>query len=206
MEHWVEVNLYGDERVQDDILLHVLKPHVESLKRKAVLVTWHFFREPEIRFRVRLRNRSAKLEETKTLALLADSLRERGVISKWHFGNHGEKGQLFVGEEDRYGRNGWRIAQDYFNSGAETALRLLALKREGQLENPLWGKGLGNPWEGGNRNPWRGRRANPLDYHWSRYVHLFTNQVGFDIDEEAGLCSRQAARYRKVSKQFGMKW
>jgi hypothetical protein len=192
--------------VQNEILLDVLKPRVESLRKKGLLVTWRFFWEPEIRFRVRLKNKKTKAEETRAFAALADSLNKRGLISDWHFGNHGEKGQMYVGEEARYGRNGWKIAQDYFNYGAEIALRLLALKREKRLENPLWGKGLGNPWEGGTKNPWRGRHENPLVYHWSRYVHLFTNQFGFDVNDETKLCSRQSARYRRVSKEFRMKW
>ncbi len=98
------------------------------------------------------------------------------------------------------------MAQDYFRDGSETALRLLDLKRRSQLESPLWAKGLGNPWEGGQRNPWREREEDPLVYHWSRFVHLFSNQLGFDMEEEADLCEKQAERYRRVTKEFGMKW
>lgn len=205
MEHWVEVNLFAKPSVQDRILLNVLLPHVKAVRRKGALVTWHFFREPEIRFRTRLKSATAKARETRAIAALANSLHRRKLISKWHFGNHGEKGQLYVGEEGRYGKMGWLIAQDYFNSGSEIALRLLALKKRGKLENPLWAKGLGNTWEGGAKNPWKERQFNPLVYHWSRYVHLFTNQLGFGLDDEAELCAKQASRYRKISKQLGMK-
>jgi hypothetical protein len=206
MEHWIEINLFANRTAEDEILLDVLNPFVEQLRRKRVLVSWHFFREPEIRFRVRLRSRRAKLEATRRVEVLAGKLLKRNLISSWHFGNHGEKTGIYMGEEDRYGRYGWRVAQVYFQNGAEVALRLLALKRAGRLENPLWARGLGNPWEGGGKNPWRSRRRNPLVYHWSRYVHLFTNQLGFDLDDEVRLCSRQASRYRKVMKQIGMRW
>ncbi len=206
MEQWVEVNLFAKQRVQNDILLDVLQPFVENLKRRGVLVNWHFFREPEIRFRIRLSSKKAKVEASRRIARLAESLHERGLVSNWHFGNHGEKDQIYAGEEDRYGRLGWGIAQDYFNHGAQVALQLLSLKRAGKLENPLWAKGLGNPWEGGSKNPWKSRQQNPLVYHWSRYVHLFTNQLGFEIDDEVRLCSRQASRYRRVMKEMGMKW
>lgn len=57
--------------------------------------------------------------------------------------------------------------------GRYTALDLLELRRKSLLENPLWGEGLGNPW--------RGVENDPLAYHWSRYVHLFSNQLGFDM-------------------------
>ena len=206
MEHWIEINLLAERNKQDRVLLEVLRPYVEKLKKKRILVTWHFFREPEIRFRVRLTAREAKEAETAAVAALADSLRQRGRISGWHFGKHGEKGEAYDGEEDRYGRNGWKVAQDYFNQGSETALELLRLKMTSSLENPLWAKGRGNPWEGGDRNPWKQREKDPLLYHWSRHVHLFSNQLGFDIDEEVQLCSKQAKRYRRISKEFGMKW
>ncbi len=157
MEHWVEINLFGKESVQDRILLDVLKPFVENLRRRGVLVSWHFFREPEIRFRIRLRSRKARLEAARKIATVAESLHKRKLVSSWHFGNHGEKDRTYHGEMDRYGRLGWEIAQNYFNHGAEVALQLLALRRVRKLESPLWAKGLGNPWEGGRRNPWRSR-------------------------------------------------
>ncbi len=191
---------------QNGILLHVLRPYVEKLKKSGTILTWHYFREPEIRFRIRLKDKRAKARETKVVSSLVGSLLKKGLISEWHFGNHGEVGKPYVGEEDRYGKNGWKVAQEYFNRGSETAVRLLALRERSGLENPLWAKGLGNPWEGGDRNPWREREENPLVYHWSRYVHLFTNQLGFDIDDEAGLCAKQSERYRRISKKFGMKW
>ena len=182
MEHWVEINLMAELENQDDILLEVLKPYVRRLRESRALVAWHYFREPEIRFRIRVKNRKVRTRETKRLSRIAESLFKKRLVSKWHFGNHGERGEAYVGEEDRYGKNGWKVAQEYFERGAETALDLLELKRKSGLENPLWARGLGNPWEGGDRNPWREREENPLVYHWSRYVHLFTNQMGFDID------------------------
>lgn len=206
MEYWVEVNLSAELKKQDEILLDVLMPYVERLRRKGTLLNFHFFREPEIRFRVRVNSARSKAAERKAIAGLARSLRRRGLVSEWHFGNHGEAGKVYSGEEDRYGKNGWQVAQDYFRNGSETALRLLALKREGLLENPLWAKGIGNPWEGGDRNPWKEREGNPLIYNWSRYVHLFTNQLGFDIDDEARLCARQSERYAEISKKLGIKW
>lgn len=205
-EHWIEINLIADLGVQDEILLEVLRPYVQRLQENGMLSTYHFFREPELRFRIRLNSKRAKEAELKVVAKMADSLTKKRLVSSWYFGNHGEKGRECVGEEDRYGVNGWKIAQDYFSSGAEIALRMLALKKAGALESPLWTKGLGNPWEGGERNPWKEREEDPLVYNWSRYVHLFTNQLGFNMEEEAKLCSRQAARYETISKDLGMKW
>lgn len=206
MEHWIEINLDVDIEDQDDVLLKELRPHVDRLKKAGALLTWHYFREPELRFRMRLKSRADRKKEVRTISALANSLKRKRLVSEWHLGNHGEEGREYAGEEDRYGRNGWKAAQLYFDRGSETALDLLALKRRSGLENPLWGRGFGNPWEGGERNPWREKVDDPLVYHWSRYVHLFSNQLGFDMSEEADLCSKQAERYRRVTKDFGMKW
>jgi hypothetical protein len=206
MEHWVEINLSAMLEVQDGILLDVLRPYVRRLERRGELVNFHYFREPEIRFRVRLRDVGARKRAAASLARIAGGLARRGLISEWHFGSHGEKGERYAGEEDRYGVNGWGVAQDYFRQGSETSLRLLELKRRSKLESPLWAKGLGNPWEGGERNPWRERREDPLVYHWSRFVHLFSNQLGFDMEKEAGLCQRQSEGYLRVTRELGMRW
>jgi hypothetical protein len=206
MEHWIEVNLTVDMKLQNQVLLDHLRPYVERLRRNGTLLRYHFFREPEIRLRVKLNSAKAKRAEEKNVKRLAESLVEAGLVSEWHFGRHGEEGEPYSGEQDRYGEKGWQVAQAYFENGAEVALNLLELSRKGRLENPLWAKGLGNPWEGGDKNPWREREENPLLYHWSRYVHLFTNQLGFNVDEESTLCSKQAERYARISKDFGLKW
>ena len=206
MEHWVEINLEGDVAAQDGILLDVLLPHLRRLEQRKDLVTYHYFREPELRFRVRLRTAAKKRREGRAIAKIADSLVMSGMISGWHFGNHGERGVEYVGEEDRYGKQGWKVAQDYFRDGSNTALRLIELKKRSRLENMLWAKGLGNPWEGGERNPWREKEEDPLAFHWSRFVHLFSNQLGFDMEKEAALCAKQSERYRVVADEIGMKW
>jgi hypothetical protein len=206
MEYWTEINLFADSAAQNEILLDVLWPYVRKLRKSGVLASFHYFREPEIRFRVRLKTERERRVQLGVQERMAKRLRERGLIRSWKFGSHGVEGEPYSGEEDRYGKNGWKVAQRYFEDGSETALRLLELKRELLLENPLWARGLGNPWEGGEKNPWRKREEDPLAYHWSRYMHLFSNQLGFDLDYEVRLCERQAEGYRKVVDEFGMKW
>ena len=206
MEQWVEINLFADKDEQDKILLDVLWPYVKKLRKMRALITFHYFREPEIRFRVRLTTVRQRQAQSNALEKIAVWLEKRKMISGWKFGNHGEEGKRYYGEEDRYGKNGWRVAQKYFEDGAEAALMLLELKRRSRLESPLWAKGLGNPWEGGEKNPWREKEEDPLTYHWSRHVHLFSNQVGFNIEEEVRLCDKQSERYRQILEEFGMNW
>ena len=205
MERWVEINLFAPPRNEDQILLEVLWPYVKRLRKRGALVGWHYFREPEIRFRVRVKSEKERVAQAKAVEKMAEGLKRKGLISRWAFGNHGEEG-AYVGEVDRYGANGWKIAQKYFEDGSETALELLALKRRSGLESPLWAKGLGNPWEGGKQNPWQEKVPDPLAFHWSRHTHLFTNQLGFSIEDEVELCRRQAEKYRKVAEELGLKW
>jgi thiopeptide-type bacteriocin biosynthesis protein len=204
MEYWVEINLFAKLQDQNRILLDILWPYAKGLRKRGTLVSYHYFREPEIRFRVRVRSDRQRETQAKALDRIARRLKDEGSISKWAFGNHGKKG-TYVGETDRYGHNGWKVAQKYFEDGAETALRLLALMRKSSLENPLWATGLGNPWEGGKKNPWREKVEDPLAYHWSRHTHLFTNQLGLSIEDEVNLSEKQAEKYRKVAKKLG-KW
>jgi len=205
-EHWIEINMSANLADQDNILLERLRPYVRRLERRKEMVSFHYFREPEIRFRVRLKDKRTKEKQKKAVGALAGRLVKDGIVSEWHFGNHGEPGREYVGEDDRYGERGWQIAQKYFQHGSEVALELLASKKQGLLESPLWAKGPGDPWEGGVENPWREREDDPLLYHWSRYVHLFTNQLGFDIDRESALCAKQGERYARISKEFGLRW
>ena len=133
MERWVEINLFAKARDEDRILLEVLWPYVKKLRRQGALVGWHYFREPEIRFRVRVKSEKERRAQSKAVESMAARLKKEGLVSRWRFGNHGEEG-TYVGEADRYGDNGWEIAQKYFEDGSETALRLLALKRKSGLE------------------------------------------------------------------------
>ena len=106
LENWIEINLNADFGVRDEILLRVLRPHVQRLKKEGILLTYHFFREPELRFRVRLNSKRAKETELKAISRIADSLMKKKLVSSWHFGNHGEQNREYTGEEDRYGVNG----------------------------------------------------------------------------------------------------
>ena len=141
MEHWIEINLDAEVSAQDGILLDILRPHVRRMRRSGVVLGYHYFREPEIRFRVRLVSHREKTKEVARLSRLADSMVRKKLVSSWHFGSHGEEGAEYHGEEDRYGRNGWKVAQGYFEDGSETALRLLDLMWRARVENPLWGWG-----------------------------------------------------------------
>lgn len=176
MEHWVEINLDAEVGVQDGILLDVLRPHVRRLEMRRGILSFHYFREPEIRFRVRLKDARARKKEMKSLSRIADTLVKKKFVSEWHFGNHGEAGADYTGEEDRYGVNGWRVAEDYFHDGSESALRLLELKRHLHLESPLWAKGL---------EPLGGRRAEPVEGEGRRPPRLPLEQVRAPILEPA---------------------
>ena len=92
MEHWIEINLNAEPATQDGILLDVLQPYVRRLEKRREIITYHYFREPEIRFRIRLKSGASKRREALALSKLADSLVRKGMVSEWHFGKHGQEG------------------------------------------------------------------------------------------------------------------
>jgi hypothetical protein len=198
-EFWIEVNIDTPVEKQDELLLESLVPFLDTYE--GIWLTWHFFREPELRFRIRAKDKLALSMMKRSLTKGLD-----GLGLKWWYGRHGVKGKQYYGEEDRYGKYGWLVAQDYFHDGAKTALRLIRFKRWGELESPLWSKGKGNPWEGGSKNPWKEREEDPMLFNWSRIVHLISNQMGFNMEKEAELCAKQSKRYKQLVEEQGLTW
>lgn len=73
----------------------------------------------------------------------------------------------YGGDAEMMGAEMWERAERDFEHGAEHALRLLELEGSGEL-------------------------TREREFHWSRHVHCFTNQVFGTWSAEARLCARQA--------------
>mgnify|MGYP005634972143 CR=1 FL=1 len=84
------------------------------------------------------------------------------LFADYCYGNHGECGKEYVGEEDRYGSEGWNLVAKMLNFGSEIALKLIK-KRENM----------------GRSNEFK----MPLDVYVDRYDHLFLNQISPLVDE-----------------------
>jgi hypothetical protein len=176
MEAWIEVNLVPSQPLDAALLVEVIDPLIHEQLRSDV-ETWFYFWEPDLRLRIRWRD-PARAEELN--GVLRSALKRDQAVGRfkdWYEGAHGDRGKAYAGEADFYGEEVWpQIQKDWMN-GSELALLLIKLDRAGAL--------------GKNR-----------ESHWSRHVHLFTNQLFGSWDAEVQLCLNQALGYlRKIEEQ-----
>jgi hypothetical protein len=127
--------------------------------------TWFFFWEPELRLRVRWRRAASAGSAEAALKAHLDAL---GV--EWWEGAHGERGRRYEGEAEDYGTEVWQLVQKDWMSASRLALAFAELEPAGRL-------------------------TRTREYHWSRRVHLFSNQVFGDWPSEVRLCLAQARWY-----------
>jgi len=105
-ETWVVVLIYPKKpQLWWNVLLDFIKPTVEELERQDLLMTFHFFFEPEIHFRVRPKNDN---QVSQIESLIKNRLTEvQKLIRKADFSQ-------YSGEEPDFGIEGWQLAQKYF--------------------------------------------------------------------------------------------
>jgi Lantibiotic biosynthesis dehydratase C-term len=164
---WIEVNIVPVFPEQlERLLLDVVDPliHVHFSGRIA---TWFYFWEPACRLRMRWREPERADSNRSDLALFLNAAEREGKLAEWYEGNHGEKGKTYQGEADFYGDEVWELTAKDWMSGSELALALVKLDTENRL-------------------------TRPLELHWGRRVHLFSNQLLLD---EVPLCLRHAHAY-----------
>jgi len=169
VEAWTEVNLHPATPHDASLLTGLVDELVHDVFA-AEIETWFYFWEPELRLRLRWRDPARANELRARLASPLDEARERGLIVDWYEGAHGRRGERYTGEAEAYGDEAWPQVQRDWMNGSELALLLLRHERAGTLTKP---------------------RA----YHWSRHVHLFTNQLYGTWDDEIELCLAQARGY-----------
>jgi hypothetical protein len=160
---WIEVNIPARDNERARLLLEVVDPLVHEMLSETV-TTWFYFWEPELRLRVgwsdTLHAERGRAEITRFL----DAAKGDGKIVDWYEGNHGARGETYRGEADFYGGELWELTAKDWMSGSELALAIVRAEGEGAL-------------------------TKPRDFHWSRRVHLFSNELWLD---EVALCLDQA--------------
>jgi hypothetical protein len=172
-EAWIEAEITAHQAPDPVLLLDVIDPLVHEHLRDEV-ESWHFFWEPALRLRLRWREPGRGDALDRRLASLLDLRRGEGLFQTWAETNHGVPGK-YTGEADAYGRDTWDLIQRDWMNGSELTLRLLRLRRDGRLTGSL---------------------ASTLEQHWSRHVHLFTNQMfGPSWEHEIDRCLAQARGY-----------
>jgi hypothetical protein len=169
MEAWIEVNLVPNEPLDATLLIDAIDHLVHEELRDDV-ETWFYFWEPDLRLRIRWREPARTVELNGVLRSALERDQAAGRFKDWYEGAHGERGKAYLGEADFYGEEVWPQIQKDWMSGSELALLLIKLDRAGALQK--------------NR-----------EFHWSRHVHLFTNQLYGSWDAEVQLCLNQALGY-----------
>ena len=169
MEVWTEVNLFPAREPSESLLTGLIGDLVHETFR-GELETWFFFREPELRLRLRWSD-PARVEALRsTLGRALDDAVGQGALVEWFEGAHGRRGEPYEGEAEMYGKELWSLVQKDWMNGSELAVRIAELEEAGEL-------------------------SRPRPFHWERHVHLFTNQLFGSWDSEIELCLAQALGY-----------
>jgi hypothetical protein len=152
---WIEVNTPArndDERTR--LLLEVVDPLVHGQLGETV-TTWFYFWEPGLRLRIGWSDPEQAERGRTEVARFLDAAKTEGKVEDWYEANHGALGQRYHGEPDFYGHEVWDLTAEDWMSGSELSLAIVRAEAEGTL-------------------------TKPRDFHWTRRVHLFSNELWVD--------------------------
>lgn len=175
-DEWTEVNIIlhsTEDRIR--VLFDIIEPLVHN-KLDGRIDTWffgHYSTPPPYHLRVRIlwRNEAGVSEGKNDLSDYLDNQKSNGSIADWYEGCDGERGQRYVGEDDRFGVEMWKVTYKLWGCQSEFALALLKNESEQSLSKQ------------------------PFVWHWDRALHLFTNRLFLGIGDEIYLTLRQAGGY-----------
>jgi hypothetical protein len=159
MDKWIELNVIPTDDSRIDVILSgLVKAYISRLSGSGTRFHWHFFREPDLRWRILASSGAVdtiKAELHASLTTLEKT--EPQTYSRHFFGAHGVPNKEYPGEEDSYG-DAWELCYKRWEAGSNLAL-MLCTTRSGE------------------------RR----DFHARRDMHLILNQLGYTRLQEAQL-------------------
>jgi hypothetical protein len=172
---WVEVNILPSSPDQRERLLLDVIDQLIHEKLSGRMEIWIYFWESDppplhLRLRIRWQRPEQSNEYRGELFALLNAAKSGDQLADWYEGNHGVRDEVYQGEDDAYGAEVWEAISRDWMSGSELALTLVKLESNGQL-------------------------TQSLQFHWERRVHLFSNQLGFNLQDEVYLSLRQARGY-----------
>lgn len=136
-EWWIEVEITprgGKQEVNDDILL-LLYDEFLSYKRENI-TSWHFFREPTLRFRIELINKETRDNVAVELETFLDSIE---LVEDHYFAKHGQRIENFddgySGEFDQYKRM-WQSQKKIWEWGSEMTVEAIKERKETGTNDP----------------------------------------------------------------------
>ena len=181
-EQWTEVNIAPAslDTAEQELLLDVVRPLVlETLPGWAA--AWFFAWEvapvarPHLRLRIMWEQQDA-LGKT-MLRRVLDAAEQTGRVAFWWPGAHGIPGEQYAGEEAEWGEL-WPQVLANWQAGSELALAVIAKDPD--------------------------RFATQLRYdHWSRRLHMFSNELRLGYFYEGYWSLAQAASYLRLAVELG---
>jgi hypothetical protein len=153
---WLELNVFLTDDTQfNQVLANFVKPFIDDKYYQLNRETWHYFREPQLCLRVGGYGGTIERSITYLDERLNKLEKIQSNIYKSHlFGAFGVKDKQYIGEEELYGTDAWELCYKRWEAGSNLALQLCT-------DNP----------------------TKSLPFHYTRDIHLFENQLGFDYSD-----------------------
>jgi hypothetical protein len=153
---WIELNVYlSDDGKFNQVLNDLVKPVIKRLYDNGKLLSWHYFREPHLCWRIFGEEwfiEGVKEELDTQLGILE---KENPEIYKNHFfGAFCEAGKNYAGEAELYGSNAWQLCYKRWEAGSNLALLLCTQDTE-----------------------------KSIPFHYTRDIHLMENQLGLELSD-----------------------
>jgi hypothetical protein len=153
---WVELNIILTDYTKfNDVLKKLVVPYINKFKETGKLLSWHFFREPHLCWRIlsdALSINDFKLNIDKLLNVLE---KEKPEIYKNHYyGAFCQEGKEYIDESELYGKDAMGLCYKRWESGSDLALLLCTANPE-----------------------------KTIPFHYTRDIHLFENQLGLDYSD-----------------------
>lgn len=159
-EWWVQVEIHSenlDQNLNDDILVDLYDNIIQ--KEREHILTWHFFREPTLRFRLEIKNKDSRDRIAEEILTFLQSIE---TVEEAYFANHEQRvtnlEEGYAGEREDF-QGMWPYQKKIWEWGAE--MTVAAIKEVKAI---------------GENEPTR-------EYQLTRAYHLLANQLspGFDI-------------------------
>ena len=137
-EWWIEKEIIPKDRkweLNDDILLALHEKLI--IPQKDNIISWFFFREPALRFRIELSNKEIRDDVAKRIDDFLNSLE---LVKEHFFARHGKRVKTldegFSGEPETYKRM-WPYQKMLWQWGSEMAVESIKEFRETGTNDPM---------------------------------------------------------------------
>ena len=138
IEWWIEIEITpidGKWELNNDILLALHERFI--ITERENIISWHFFREPTLRFRIEFTTREIRDDVAKRVD---DFLNSSELVQEYFFARHGRRVKTldegFSGEIENYKRM-WLYQKMIWYCGSEMAVESIKELRETGTNDPM---------------------------------------------------------------------